>query len=111
MADTQTVIRRNVRLDFPHSVHFTREAFLTSNDTLAEILRPSREGLRTKLIVYLDEGLLDGFKLDGVLESRRAPSLRKLYREKPSLRDDLHAEKLTDKVTKKPQFSLGFLAT
>ena len=60
MADTQTVIRRNVRLDFPHSVHFTREAFLTSNDTLAEILRPSREGLRTKLIVYLDEGLLDG---------------------------------------------------
>ena len=60
MADTQTVIRRNVRLDFPHSVHFTREAFLTSNDTLAEILRPPREGLRTKLIVYLDEGLLDG---------------------------------------------------
>ena len=45
------------------------------------------------------EGLLDGFKLDDVLESRRAPSLRKLYREKPGLRDDLHAEKLTDQVT------------
>ena len=60
MPDTQTVIRRNVRLDFPHSVHFTREAFSTSNETLAEILRPSREGRRSKVIVYVDEGLLDG---------------------------------------------------
>ena len=60
MADTQTVIRRNVRLDFLHSVYFTRNAFLTNNETLAEILRPSKEGKRTKVILYLDEGLLDG---------------------------------------------------
>ena len=60
MESSHTVIRRNLRLDFPHAVHFTREAFSTSNETLAEILRPAREGRRTKVIVYLDEGLLDG---------------------------------------------------
>ncbi len=60
MSSAHTVIRRNVRLDFPHSVYFTREAFSTSNDTLAEILRPAREGRRAKVILYLDEGLLDG---------------------------------------------------
>jgi 3-dehydroquinate synthase len=60
MERTHTLIRRNLRLDFPHAVHFTREAFSTSNETLAEILRPVREGRRSKVIVYLDEGLLDG---------------------------------------------------
>ncbi|MBG31176.1 MAG: 3-dehydroquinate synthase [Opitutae bacterium] len=60
MERTHTVIRRNLRLDFPHSVYFTREAFSTSNETLAEILRPTREGRRVKVMVYLDEGLLDG---------------------------------------------------
>ncbi len=60
MENAHTVIRRNLRLDFSHAVHFTRDAFSTSNETLAEILRPAREGRRTKVIVYLDEGLLDG---------------------------------------------------
>jgi len=31
-----------------------------ANDTLAEILQPQREGNRTKALVYLDEGILDG---------------------------------------------------
>ncbi len=60
MENAHTIIRRNLRLDFAHSVYFTREAFSTKNETLAEILRPAREGRRTKAIVYLDEGLLDG---------------------------------------------------
>jgi 3-dehydroquinate synthase len=60
MERAHTVIRRNLRLDFPHNVYFTREAFSTTNDTLSEILRPPREGRRAKVIVYLDEGLLDG---------------------------------------------------
>ncbi len=60
MSGAHTVIRRNLRLDFPHCVYFTREAFSTANETLAEILRPAREGKRTKVILYLDEGLLDG---------------------------------------------------
>jgi len=60
MEKTHTVIRRNLRLDFPHSVYFTQEAFSTGNETLAEILRPAREGRRAKVIVFLDEGLLDG---------------------------------------------------
>lgn len=60
MSGAHTVIRRNLRLDFPHCVYFTRKAFSTGNDTLAEILRPAREGKRTKVILYLDEGLLDG---------------------------------------------------
>jgi 3-dehydroquinate synthase len=54
------MIRRNVRLDFQHSVYFTREAFSTSNETLAKILSPNREGRRSKVILYIDEGLLDG---------------------------------------------------
>jgi 3-dehydroquinate synthase len=60
MENTHTMIRRNVRLDFQHSVYFTREAFSTGNETLAKILRPTREGRRSKVILYLDEGLLDG---------------------------------------------------
>ena len=31
-----------------------------ANDTLSEILQPHLEGRRTKTLVYLDEGLLDG---------------------------------------------------
>lgn len=60
MENTHTVIRRNVRLDFQHSVYFTREAFSTGNETLAKILHPDREGRRSKVILYVDEGLLDG---------------------------------------------------
>ena len=60
MENTHTMIRRNVRLDFQHSVYFTREAFSTSNETLAKILSPNREGRRSKVILYIDEGLLDG---------------------------------------------------
>ena len=60
MENTHTMIRRNVRLDLQHSVYFTREAFSTGNETLAKILRPSREGRRSKVILYVDEGLLDG---------------------------------------------------
>jgi 3-dehydroquinate synthase len=60
MENTHTMIRRNVRLDFQHSVYFTREAFSTSNETLAKILSPNREGRRSKVILYVDEGLLDG---------------------------------------------------
>ena len=31
-----------------------------ANETLAEILQPRREGQRTKALVYIDEGILDG---------------------------------------------------
>ena len=60
MENTHTMIRRNVRLDLQHSVYFTRDAFSTGNETLAKILRPNREGRRSKVILYVDEGLLDG---------------------------------------------------
>ena len=60
MENTHTMIRRNVRLDLQHSVYFTREAFSTGNETLAKILRPNREGRRSKVILHVDEGLLDG---------------------------------------------------
>lgn len=60
MDRSHTVIRRNLRLDFSHAVYFTRGAFSTKNETLAKILHPLREGKRTKVIIYLDEGLLDG---------------------------------------------------
>jgi len=52
-------INRNIRLDFTHSVYFTRDSFSPTNETLADILQPKRKGQPTKAIVYLDEGLLD----------------------------------------------------
>ena len=53
-------INRNIRLDFNHRVYFTRDSFSATNETLADILQPSRKGQPTKAIVYLDEGILDG---------------------------------------------------
>ena len=53
-------INRNIRLDFNHSVYFTRDSFSANNETLADILQPRRKGQATKAIVYLDEGILDG---------------------------------------------------
>lgn len=53
-------INRNIRLDFTHRVFFTRDSFSASNETLADILQPKRKGQPTKVIIYLDEGLLDG---------------------------------------------------
>ena len=53
-------INRNIRLDFNHRVYFTRDSFSATNETLADILQPKRKGQRTKTIVYLDEGILDG---------------------------------------------------
>ena len=53
-------INRNIRLDFNHSVYFTRDSFSATNETLADILQPRRKGQATKAIVYLDEGILDG---------------------------------------------------
>jgi 3-dehydroquinate synthase len=52
-------IKRNIRLDFNHQVFFTRDSFSATNETLADILQPKRKGHPTKVIVYLDEGLLD----------------------------------------------------
>ncbi|MEC7401029.1 MAG: 3-dehydroquinate synthase, partial [Verrucomicrobiota bacterium] len=60
MPSTYSTIRRNIRLDATHSVYFTKDSFSASNDTLADILQPHRKGERTKTLVYLDEGILDG---------------------------------------------------
>ena len=53
-------IRRNVRLDFAHEVFFTRDAFCEDNSTLSDLLINEQAGKRTKVMVYLDEGILDG---------------------------------------------------
>jgi 3-dehydroquinate synthase len=60
MPSTYSTIRKNIRLDCTHRVFFTKDSFSMANDTLAEILQPQREGNRTKVLVYLDEGILDG---------------------------------------------------
>ena len=41
-------------------VYFTKDSFSTKNDTLAEILQPNREGIKTKALVFVDEGIIDG---------------------------------------------------
>ena len=60
MPSTYSTIRKNIRLDCTHRVFFTKDSFSMANDTLSEILQPHLEGRRTKALVYLDEGLLDG---------------------------------------------------
>ena len=60
MPSTYSTIRKNIRLDCTHRVYFTKDSFSMANDTLSEILQPHLEGRRTKTLVYLDEGLLDG---------------------------------------------------
>ncbi|MEK9772653.1 MAG: 3-dehydroquinate synthase [Opitutae bacterium] len=60
MPSTYSSIRRNVRLDFAHEVFFTRDAFGPDNSTLSDLLKNEQTGKRTKALVYLDEGILDG---------------------------------------------------
>lgn len=60
MPNTYSSIRRNVRLDFSHEVFFTRDAFNPDNSTLSDLLKGDKPGKRTKAMVYLDEGILDG---------------------------------------------------
>ena len=60
MPNTYSSIRRNVRLDLSHEVFFTRDAFDVSNSTLSDLLKGEMPGKKTKAIVYLDEGILDG---------------------------------------------------
>ena len=47
-------------MDCSHTVYFTNDAFTHKNDTLAEILQPKRPGRKTKAMVYVDEGIIDG---------------------------------------------------
>jgi 3-dehydroquinate synthase len=58
MDQTFTVIQRNIRLDFQHRTFFTHGAFESENPVLRDILKPVREGQRTKVLIYVDEGLL-----------------------------------------------------
>ena len=58
MDNTFTVIQRNIRLDFQHRTFFTHGAFDPANPVLKDILKPVRDGQRTKVLVYVDEGLL-----------------------------------------------------
>ncbi|MAL85572.1 MAG: 3-dehydroquinate synthase [Opitutae bacterium] len=60
MNSSYSYIRKNIRLDFSHTVYFTNDAFTHKNDTLAEILQPKRPGRKTKAMVYVDEGIIDG---------------------------------------------------
>ncbi len=60
MPSTYSAIRKNVRLDFTHRVFFTKDSFSQANETLAGILQPQRKNQSSKVIVYLDEGMLDG---------------------------------------------------
>ena len=60
MSSSYSYIRKNIRLESSHMVFFTRDSFSTKNDTLAEILQPHREGRRTKALVFVDEGIIDG---------------------------------------------------
>lgn len=69
MPSTYSSIRRNVRLDFAHEVFFTRDAFGPDNSTLSDLLKNEQTGKRTKALVYLDEGILDGNpNLPGLVE-------------------------------------------
>jgi len=60
MPNTYSSIRRNVRLDLTHEVFFTRDAFDADNSTLSDLLKGDKLENKTKAIVYLDEGILDG---------------------------------------------------
>ena len=60
MPNTYSSIRRNVRLDLTHEVFFTRDAFVPDNTTLSDLLKSDQPGKRTKVMVYIDEGILDG---------------------------------------------------
>jgi hypothetical protein len=60
MPNTYSSIRRNVRLDYTHEVFFTRDSFVAGNSTLYDLLKRANKGKRTKVLVYLDEGILDG---------------------------------------------------
>jgi 3-dehydroquinate synthase len=60
MTSPQSYIRKNIRLENSHTVFFTRESFSPKNNTLAEILQPKLEGRRTKTLVFIDEGIMDG---------------------------------------------------
>ena len=70
MPSTYSTIRKNIRLDFSHRVYFTKDSFSHANETLADIVQPHRKNLLSKVIVYLDEGILDGNpNLPGQIES------------------------------------------
>ena len=58
MDNAFTVIQRNIRLDFQHRTFFTHGAFEPGNPVLADILKPSRDDRKSKVLVYVDEGLL-----------------------------------------------------
>ena len=58
MDKTFTVIQRNIRLDFAHRTYFTHGAFDAGNPVLGDLLKPSVEGRRTKVLVYVDQGLV-----------------------------------------------------
>ena len=60
MPNNYSSISRNVRLDFSHEVFFTRDSFALDNSTLSDLLKNEQTGKRTKVILYLDEGILDG---------------------------------------------------
>ena len=70
MPTTYSTIRKNIRLDFSHRVYFTLDCFSHANETLAGIVQPHRKNQPSKIIVYLDEGMLDGNpNLPGQIES------------------------------------------
>jgi 3-dehydroquinate synthase len=70
MPSTYSTIRKNIRLDFSHRVYFTQDCFSHANETLAGIVQPHRKNQPSKIIVYLDEGMLDGNpNLPGQIES------------------------------------------
>lgn len=70
MPTTYSTIRKNIRLDFSHRVYFTQDCFSHANETLAGIVQPHRKNQPSKIIVYLDEGMLDGNpNLPGQIES------------------------------------------
>ena len=60
MPSTFSTIRKNIRLDFSHRVYFTKDCFSHTNDTLSDIVQPHRKNQPSKIIIYLDEGMLDG---------------------------------------------------
>ena len=60
MNSSYSYIRKNIRQECSHKVYFTKDSFSTKNDTLAEILQPHREGIKTKALVFVDEGIIDG---------------------------------------------------
>lgn len=73
MPNTYSSIRRNVRLDFSHEVFFTRDVFHPQNPTLADLINSGRTDKQTKVMAYLDEGLLDGNpNLPDLIRSRLA---------------------------------------